>query len=75
MPDEYDPGYVQPQPKRDPGERGVFRFEPGFEGFTPNVAPWEVLREGSFGGTYWRCASRRCAPLFLLPYTRALDVR
>lgn len=54
VPDEYDPSYVKPLPTRDAGEKGTFRFETGFEGFTPNVAPWEVMREGSFGGTYWR---------------------
>ncbi|CED83526.1 hypothetical protein [Phaffia rhodozyma] len=50
--DDVDYSIVAPQPARD--DDGTFRFEAGYEGFTPNMAPWEMLREGSFGGSYWR---------------------
>ncbi len=38
-------------PKRDDEGRFVF---PDFPAFRPNLSPEEVLRAGSFGGTYFR---------------------
>ncbi|KAL7413662.1 hypothetical protein BDY24DRAFT_415243 [Mrakia frigida] len=35
-------------------ERGYWKFEEGYEGFTPNLSPEELMRFGSFGGMYWR---------------------
>lgn len=35
-------------------EDGYYHFEDGYEGFTPNLSPREILESGSFGGTYWR---------------------
>jgi len=40
-----------PEPVRD--AQGVFRFE-GWEAFAPNKSPEEMLREGVFGGSYFR---------------------
>lgn len=40
-----------PEPVRDP--QGVFRFE-GWDAFVPNKSPEEMLREGVFGGSYFR---------------------
>jgi hypothetical protein len=40
-----------PEPTRD--ENAVFHFE-DFEDFTPNKSPEEMLREGVFGGSYFR---------------------
>ncbi|KUJ14032.1 uncharacterized protein LY89DRAFT_152078 [Mollisia scopiformis] len=40
-----------PPPTRD--EEGVFHF-PSHPDFTPNKSPEEVLREGCFGGSYFR---------------------
>lgn len=42
---------VAPEPTRD--ENAVFHFE-GEETFTPNKSPEEMLREGVFGGSYFR---------------------
>ncbi|CZT11924.1 related to vegetatible incompatibility protein HET-E-1 [Rhynchosporium agropyri] len=42
---------VAPAPSRD--EAGVFRFE-SHRDFTPNKSPEEMLREGCFGGSYFR---------------------
>lgn len=42
---------VAPAPERD--EAGVFHFT-SHPGFNPNKSPSEVLREGSFGGSYFR---------------------
>lgn len=52
---EYDPDYRAPLPSRDEGNSGFGRLR--FEDtphFTPNLHPSEVMRFGSFGGTYWR---------------------
>ena len=38
-------------PNRD--ENAIFHFE-GHENFIPNKSPEEMIREGSFGGSYWR---------------------
>lgn len=40
-----------PEPVRD--AQGVFRFE-GWDAFAPNKSPEEMLREGVFGGSYFR---------------------
>ena len=40
-----------PPPTRD--SDGTFHF-PSHPLFTPNKSPSEILREGSFGGSYWR---------------------
>lgn len=40
-----------PQPTRD--DNGSLHF-PSHPAFTPNKSPAEILREGSFGGSYWR---------------------
>jgi hypothetical protein len=42
---------VEPEPTRD--EDGTFHFA-SHPNFRPNKAPREVMREGAFGGTYWR---------------------
>ncbi|KAF3769769.1 hypothetical protein M406DRAFT_325253 [Cryphonectria parasitica EP155] len=42
---------TEPAPIRD--ESGVFHFE-SHPDFTPNKSPAEVLREGAFGGSYFR---------------------
>ncbi|KAF8855037.1 hypothetical protein BDZ45DRAFT_22200 [Acephala macrosclerotiorum] len=42
---------VAPPPARD--EEGTFHF-PSHPDFTPNKSPEEVLREGCFGGSYFR---------------------
>lgn len=42
---------VAPIPERD--EAGVFHFA-SHPDFNPNKSPWEMLREGSFGGSYFR---------------------
>ena len=42
---------IAPPPIRD--EAGVFHFE-SHPGFTPNKSPEEVIREGCFGGSYFR---------------------
>ena len=42
---------VAPPPTRD--EAGVFHFE-SHPDFTPNKSPEEVIREGCFGGSYFR---------------------
>lgn len=39
-------------PTRD--EEGTFHFEGEFENFTPNKSPEEMIREGAFGGSYFR---------------------
>jgi len=36
------------------GGGGWWKFEDGYEGFTPNLSPEEMMRFGSFGGMYWR---------------------
>lgn len=41
-----------PPPIRD-DETGTFYFE-DFRSFSPNKSPEEMIREGSFGGSYWR---------------------
>jgi hypothetical protein len=43
---------VAPEPTRD--ENAVFHFEEDYESFTPNKSPEEMLREGVFGGSYFR---------------------
>jgi len=43
-------------PTRD--ENGAFRFD-GFPLFLPNKSPEEIIREGSFGGSYWRPVKSR----------------
>lgn len=51
----YDPDYRAPLPTRDPGNSGYGKLH--FEDtpyFTPNLTPSEIMRLGSFGGTYWR---------------------
>ncbi|KAI1798577.1 hypothetical protein F4811DRAFT_192021 [Daldinia bambusicola] len=40
-----------PPPTRD--EEGTYHFESHPE-FTPNKSPGDIIREGAFGGTYWR---------------------
>lgn len=42
---------TQPQPTR--GRDGTFYFADA-EDFTPNLSPAEMLRQGAFGGTYFR---------------------
>ncbi|KAI2623911.1 hypothetical protein GGS26DRAFT_213943 [Hypomontagnella submonticulosa] len=42
---------VAPGPTRD--VEGNYRFE-SHPAFTPNKSPEDIIREGSFGGTYWR---------------------
>lgn len=42
---------VAPSPTRD--DEGVYHFASHPE-FTPNKSPESIIREGSFGGTYWR---------------------
>lgn len=42
---------THPLPKRTASGTFVFKDAPTFR---PNVAPWEVLRAGAFGGTYFR---------------------
>lgn len=42
---------TEPEPTRD--ENGTFHFD-SHPLFRPNKAPWEVMREGAFGGGYWR---------------------
>ncbi|KAJ3045803.1 hypothetical protein HK097_001118 [Rhizophlyctis rosea] len=49
-PEEYT--YDAPAPTRDE-KTGVLKFE-GFDDFSPNLTPAEVLQLGSFGGTYYR---------------------
>lgn len=44
-------GYKMPLPKRDADGNLIFEDEPEFK---PNMTPEEVLRAGSFGGTYFR---------------------
>lgn len=44
-------GATAPLPSRQ--RNGTFVFEDA-PAFRPNVAPWEVLRAGAFGGTYFR---------------------
>jgi hypothetical protein len=41
----------EPEPIRD--ENCVFHFD-SHPNFVPNKAPWEVMCEGAFGGTFWR---------------------
>lgn len=51
------PNYTADRPTwevEDGQERGYWRFEDGYEGFTPNLSPEEMMRWGSFGGTYFR---------------------
>jgi hypothetical protein len=43
---------VAPEPTRD--ANAVFHFGEGYESFTPNKSPEEMLREGVFGGSYFR---------------------
>lgn len=52
---DYDPDYRAPLPSRDPGYGGYgkLRFEDAPH-FTPNMLPEEIMRLGSFGGTYFR---------------------
>lgn len=52
---DYDPNYRAPLPSRDPGYGGYgkLRFEDAPH-FTPNMLPEEIMRLGSFGGTYFR---------------------
>lgn len=40
------------EPKRDPETKEL--IFPDFDDFRPNMTPEEVLKEGSFGGTYFR---------------------
>lgn len=51
----YDPDFRAPLPTRDPGYGGYgkLRFEDAPH-FTPNMLPEEIMRLGSFGGTYFR---------------------
>ncbi|KAI0377096.1 hypothetical protein F5Y04DRAFT_191164 [Hypomontagnella monticulosa] len=42
---------VAPEPTRD--VEGNYHFE-SHPVFTPNKSPEDIIREGSFGGTYWR---------------------
>lgn len=51
----YDPDFRAPLPIRDPGYGGYgkLRFEDAPH-FTPNMLPEEIMRLGSFGGTYFR---------------------
>lgn len=51
----YDPDFRAPHPTRDQGNSGYGRLR--FEDtphFTPNLTPEEMMRMGSFGGTYFR---------------------
>lgn len=52
---DYDPDFRAPLPTRDPGYGGYgkLRFE-DTPHFTPNMLPQEIMRLGSFGGTYFR---------------------
>lgn len=52
---DYDPNYRAPLPIRDEGYGGYgkLRFEDAPH-FTPNMLPEEIMRLGSFGGTYFR---------------------
>ncbi len=47
---------VAPPPTRD--EYGTIHFE-GFPAFTPNKSPEEIIREGCFGGSYYRSLKSR----------------
>ena len=47
---------VSPTPTRD--ETGTFHFDE-FPLFLPNKSPEEIIREGSFGGSYWRPVKSR----------------
>lgn len=51
----YDPDYRAPLPIRDTGNSGYgkLRFA-DTPHFTPNLTPEEIMRLGSFGGSYWR---------------------
>jgi hypothetical protein len=42
---------VAPEPTRDAS--GTYRFA-SYPEFTPNKSPEAIIREGSFGGSYWR---------------------
>lgn len=61
---DFDPDYRAPPPSRDPSESnsgyGRLHFE-DTPHFTPNLTPEEILRLGSFGGTYWRSFYSRVA--------------
>lgn len=49
-------GWVEWTPQADPPTRdseGTFRFEDE-PTFTPNKSPEEMIREGAFGGSFWR---------------------
>jgi len=58
--EDYDPDYVAPAPKRD-AKSGMLRFENGYEHFTPNLTPEEMMRTGSFGGQFFRPFHSRVA--------------
>lgn len=54
---DYDPDFRAPLPTRDAADQnsgyGRLRFS-DTPHFTPNLTPEDVMRLGSFGGTYWR---------------------
>jgi hypothetical protein len=51
--DGFDPDYRAPPPEREVS--GTLVFEENFrESFRPNMTPEEVLRAGSFGGTFFK---------------------
>lgn len=54
---DFDPSFRAPLPTRDSAEDnsgyGKLRFADAPH-FTPNLTPEEMMRLGSFGGTYWR---------------------
>lgn len=43
---------TKPQPTRDPVTK-CYHFA-DYPTFTPNISPEEIIRQGSFGGGYWR---------------------
>lgn len=52
--DDYDPHYRAPLPSRDADGKRCWRFEEGYEAFTPNLSPQEIFRKGVFGGSFFR---------------------
>lgn len=63
-------GEIVPLPKRHHNGTLYFRDEPLF---TPNLTPEEILREGSFGGTAFKCVSWMRKPPFLALTSILLD--
>ncbi|PRP83860.1 hypothetical protein PROFUN_08891 [Planoprotostelium fungivorum] len=57
--EDYDPDYRAPAPSRE--DTGILQFEKGYEHFTPNLTPEEMMRNGSFGGTFFRPIYSRVA--------------